>query len=234
MFKIDSRDIKDLERELELFARKALPFATKQTLNEAAFTARKISQDIIGAKMIQRNKFTKNSVRVETTKTLHINRQEAVVGSVASYMEVQEFGGQKVKTGKHGVAIPTSEASGEGPKAFPRRKMVRKANKLGNMKFTRTGNKGSRKQRNRIAMMQAVSTGRRFIFLDLGRRSGIYRVMGGKRKPKLRMMYDLSRGAVNIPKRPWLEPAFNKAQKHIPSLYKRALEKQLRRRNILR
>ncbi len=235
MFSVDDRAVKRLESDLKEFAAKALPFATRNTINGGAFLTRKIALVVIGSKMTERNRFTTKSVQVRPERQeLNIRRQEARVGSIAPYMETQEFGGIKKKTGKHGVAIPTSEASGEGSGVFPRKKIVRKPNKLANMKFTNRRNQGSRKQRNRVAIMEAISTKRRFIFLDLGRRSGIYRVLGGKRNPRIKKMWDLSKRTVIIPKRPWLAPATKKAEKSMQTIYRKSIEFQLKRKGLFR
>lgn len=232
MISIDDRDFKKLEKDLKTFGARALPFATKATLNGAAFSARKIAQDTIGAKMTERNAFTRRSIQVQKAFTLNIAHQEAIVGSTADYMETQEFGGSKKKTGKHGVAIPTSEASGEGPSAFPRRRVVRRANKLSVLTLTKRRASGDRKQRNKIAIMEAISTKRRFVFLDLGRRSGIFRVLGSKKNPRLRKLWDMSKPHVVIPKRPWLAPSVAKAQAAMPRQYEKALRFQLKRLGI--
>lgn len=235
MFSINDKDIINLERDLKAFARRAYPFATKATLNTAAFGTQKIARNIISGRMIERNKFTRQSIQVDIARTLNVRRQASTVGSISNYMETQEFGGVKTKTGKHGVPIATSEASNEGPKVIPRKRLPTRANKLRNIKLRRTRNKStSRKQRNKALIMQAAGKGSKHIFLDLGRKAGIFRVMGGKKRPRLRKMYDLSRASVNIPRTPWLKPAFDKATAQLPRLYRRALEFQLKRHGLLK
>jgi hypothetical protein len=236
MFQIDDRDVKRLERELKGFKDRAYPFATKATINRAAFAAREIAQDFIKGKMIQRNAFTVRSVQVETARTLNVRHQQAVVGSRADYMADQEFGATRAKQGKHGVPIPTSATSGEGPGVVPRRKVPRRGNQIQNMSVRRRAKAANRRQRNRIAIQEAAAAGgrNRFVFLDLGRRSGIYKVTGRKRKPKITKFYDLSRGTVTIPARPWLAPAVEKVQPLLQKFYGQALAIQLKRHGLFR
>lgn len=247
MFSINDDDIKQLESDLKTFAARAFPFATRNTIHSAAVAARFIAVDIVKNKMTNRNAFTRQSIQFNPSKanqiTLRVSNQAAFVGSTADYMEVQEFGDTKVKTGKHGVAIPTSEASGEGPKAFPRRRLPRRANKMTNIKLTKRRRiPKNRKQATLFKVQDAVTTGKRFVFLDLGKRQGIFRVIGGRKKfkrgwpvgAKLRMIHDLTRTSVTIPKRPWLAPTVDKAEKLIPNLYRRALEFQARRQGLFK
>jgi len=208
MFNVNDESILEYVDDLKTFARRSLPFATRNTVNGAAFEARKLAQDNVREKMVTRNRFTEQSIRVKQSRTLRISRQSAIVGSIADYMEDQEFGGTKVKTGKEGVSIATSYAAGQGLDAQPRTRLPRKPNKMANIKLQRRRKKGSgRKQANLVAIKQAAKSGRKYVFLDLGRRQGIFKVIGGKRRPKLRMVHDMTKQSVNIPRNPWLKPA---------------------------
>lgn len=233
MIDIDDRAIRRLESDLKTFAAKALPFATRNTLNQGAFQAQRFAKENIREDMTTRNRFTEQSVRVvQERRELNIRRQQATVGSIADYMETQEFGGQEVKTGKHGVAIATSYSAGQEG-AQPRTRLPRKANKMQNIMLQRRRVRGGRKQRNLVAVRQAATTGRKFVFLDLGRRQGIFRVTGGKRRPKLKMVHDLTRKSVVIPKQPWLAPAVKRTEAKMPEFYRKSLEFQARRQGIL-
>jgi len=235
MFKVDTSDIKLLEGDLKRMAHRAYPFATKATVNKAAFVAMKISRGHIGSEMITRNAFTKKSIQVEQARTLTVSRQEAIVGSTADYMEVQEFGGVKHKKGSEGVAIATSYSSGEGENTQPRRKLPRRPNKLASIRLQRRSKKGaSRKQKNMMAIKQAAESGSKYVFLDLGRSKGIFKVTGGKRRPKIKMVYSFREQSVSIPKNPWLAPSVRKTEKQIPNIYKKALEFQVKRLGLFR
>ena len=235
MFKVDTSDIKLLEGDLKMFAFRAYPFATKATVNTAAFTAQKIWRGHIEKKLITRNAFTKRSIQVEQTRTLNVQRQEAIVGSTADYMETQEFGGVKHKKGSEGVAIATSYSSGEGEGAQPRRKLPRKPNRLASIQLQRGGKRGgSRKQKNLVAIQQAAQSGSKYVFLDLGRTKGIFKVTGGKRRPKIKMVYSFRKQSVVIPKTPTMAPSVDKTELRIPGIYKDSLEFQLKRLGLFR
>lgn len=235
--KINDEQIKQLESDLKTFAARAFPFAAKNTLDSAAFDTQKVARDFIKSRMVERNTFTRRSVQVDKVKGLNVRRMASVTGSIADYMEDQEFGAVVVKKGKHGVPIPTTAASGESKGARVRRKTVRKANRLSSIKLRKTGaNSMARKQRNVVLIQQAAQAGgrNRFIFLDLGRRSGIFKVTGGKRRPKLVKMWDLSKGTVVIPRNPWLAPAVEVAQAALPRRYLKALQFQARRAGLFK
>ena len=243
MFKIDTQEIKNLESDLKTFASRAFPFATKQTMNRSAFEAQKTIKRVISVKMIERNKFTGRSIQVDQTRTLNVNRQAAVVGSTADYMEDQEFGGVKYKKGKEGTAIPTAYSAGQGMNAEPRTRLPRRANTLQNIQLQRRRGKArSRKQRMILAVRSAVDTGYRFVFLDLGRKKGIFRVVGGSRGTKrgwpkgakIRMVHDLTEQSVVIPKNPTFKPSVERTQSLMPGFYRDALIFQLKRNKLFR
>jgi len=233
MFKIDIREIIRLEHQLRTFNDKAYPFATRFTIHQAATQAKLIAREIISEKMVNRNAFTRNSIQVHPRSankiTLRVSAQEAFVGSTADYMKTQEFGGSISKTGKRGVNLPTSYSAGQGLNAQPRTKLPTRANKMKNIRLKRVRTRGSRKQRNLVAIKLAAKTGNKYIFLDLGRRQGIFKVIGGKRRPQLRMVHDLSHKTVDIPRRPWLAPAEKEATNKIPGIYVKSLKFQLKR-----
>ena len=234
MITIDDRELKEFEADLKTFGSRAFPFASKSTVNGLAFKARTIAQGQIKNDLTLRNRFTLQSVQVDQTRTLNVSRQEATVGSIAPYMETQEFGGIKTKSGSEGVTISTGWSAGQ-ENAQPRTRMPRKANRLENIKLKkRTGRNASRKQQNLIAIKQAAESGSKYIFLDLGRRKGIFKVIGGKRRPKIKMVHDLTQQSVTIPRNPWLLPSVTKAQAFGPELYKKALVFQLKRQNLFR
>ena len=156
--------MKRLEDDLLRFKKKAYPFATKDTLNRAAFFAQDAARKIIDKKMIERNKFTRQSIRVNKATGLNIPRQHAIVGSTASYMEDQEFGGIKRTGGKEGVALSTSWSAGQGLNTQPRTRLARKPNKLRNIILKKRRRKGAnRKQSNLIAIKQAASSGSKYV-----------------------------------------------------------------------
>jgi len=234
VFKINSRDIKEFEEHLKTFAAKAYPFATKSTINSAAFNTQKLYKDNINKKLTTRNRFTAQSVRVEQSRTLRVSQQMAIVGSIADYMDDQEFGGIKAKTGKKGVSITTGYAAGQQGQE-PRTRLARKPNAMANIQLKNRRNRGkNRKQRNLIAVRVAASSSQKYIYMDLGRRRGIFKVIGGKRRPKVKMIHDLSKQTVRIPRTPLLGPAVDETEVLIPKFYEKALRFQLQRHNLFK
>lgn len=236
MFSIQDDQIKKLERDLKTFANQALPYATRKTLNDTAFQAQKIARADIRRKMITRNNFTMQSIRVNQARSPDVKRQSASVGSTADYMEDQEFGATKVKRGKEGVAIPTAWSAGQGENAQPRTRLPRKPNRMASIQLQKRRKlKGSnRKQQNFVAVKQAAQSGRKYLFMDLGRRKGIFKVTGTQRRPKVKMVHDMTKPSVVIPKNPWLKPAFDESVGMLPAFYADALRFQLRRRGLFR
>lgn len=232
MIEVDVRDVKQYESDLKTFAKKAFPFATKATVNKAAFETRKRAQANVEDDFVLRNKFTRSSIRVEQARTLNVRRQEAIVGSIADYLATQEFGGVERGRGKH-QPIATSYSAGLSEAAQPRTRLPRKPNRMQSIQLKRRGRgANSRKQRNLMAVKEAAAGGNKYVFLDLGRREGIFKVLGGKRSPRVKMVWDLSRRSVRIPRKPWLAPATVATQGHLPQYYADALVFQLRRQGV--
>ena len=248
MFDIDVKDVKRLENELKGFKIRALPFATKATLNKAAFETQTVARQTIKEDMVNRNSFTVRSIQVDQARTLNIKAQSSIVGSTADYMETQEFGGVTDHLGKHDTVIPTSWAAGQGMKAKPRTRLPRKANNLRNIKLgdkirrgRSTGNM-SRRQAAFLRGLLAARQGNKFVFIPGGTdaSSGIYRVWGRNkvkgqyRGIKLRMAYRLKDEGSAIPRNPWLKPAVDVVAPQMQRFYGEALAFQLKRHGLFR
>lgn len=234
MIKLDDKNLKEFEAELKTFARRAYPFATKNTINKAVFETQKISRRDVSVKMVERNKFTKQSIQVDQARTLNVQQQAATVGSTAGYMEDQEFGTIKRKSGSKGVRIATGYSAGQEGQQ-PRTKLPRRPNKMQNIRLRKRRIKAdTRKRRNISAIRQAATSGNKFVFLDLGKRQGIFKVTGGKRRPKIKMVQDMTEQSVTIPRNPWLKPAVDVVQLRMPTFYRDALIFQLKRQGLFR
>ena len=232
---VDMRDVDRLERDLKFFAKRAFPFATKAHVNSAAFDARSNWREEIGDEFVERNKFTRNSIRVQTAKGLNPSTQEAVVGSIAPYMDDQEFGGVKRKKGKKGVDLTTSYASGEGRGAKPRTRLARAANAMKNINLRkrRTKAKG-RAQRNLAVVRAASESSNKHVYLDTGRKQGIYRIVGKGANAEPQMVHDLTEDSVLIKSKPTMRPAVDKTTRRLPEIYRDAILFQLRRLGIFK
>jgi len=241
MIKLDEKDLKDLQSDLKTFANRAYPFATKETLNKTAFHAMKVARNDVEVSMVLRNRWTVGSIRAQPTRSLNVNQQFSVVGSTEEYMAHQEFGRLETTKGKHGVAIPTGYSAGQEG-VTPRTRLPRKANRMQNIRIAKFQQSGkTRKQRMVMTVRRAVETNRRFVYLDLGKRRGIFKVRGGDieyasrgwpGKASLKMLQDLSHRSVRIPKSPWLNPSTKKASNKMPEFYREAILFQLKRNKI--
>lgn len=233
--KTDFKDIDQLADDLKKMKRSAYPKATRNALNQAAFSAQRIARHDVSRSMTLRNKFTHRTIQVDKAKSLNPRNQMSVVGSTVDYMETQEFGGGKTRQGKIGISLPTSYASGEGETATPRKKVPRRPNQISNIKLsTRRVRARTRKRRNIAKVREARSSSNRFVFLRLRRSKGIFKVVGGKRNPKIKMIHNLSKTDVRIPKNPWLKPAMVKAQKLMPSFFRDSLKSEINKLSLFR
>jgi hypothetical protein len=239
MIFVDVSQLQAFEKQLQTFAARALPFATRQTLNTAVYEARLAYQGQMRHELTLRNTWTEGSAKFEPTRTLDISRQQARVGSVLEYMALQESGGYE--HGKEGKSkpVPTAFARVSGQRS----RMVKQANRLRAIALAAKGYQGqSVKQRIVVAVRVAVQTGRRDVYLDLGATKGIYRVVGGAndgrkrgwiRGAKLRKLWDMSRSAVQVPRHALLSVATNATADKLPAYYRDALVVQLRRHKLM-
>ncbi len=240
MLQLDDKQIKKFESDLKTFAAKAYPYATRTTVNQAAFDARKRGRQNLRNEMVLRNAWTLRSVQVETTRSLNVYDQAAVVGATVDYLNTQEFGGAVRGSGKH-KPIATHYAAGEGDGSEPRMRLPRAANQIRAITLQRTSvrlgkmsKRDARRQMNAAAIREAIAHGDKFVYLVVGRRQGIFRIIGGKRKDaKVRMVWDMSRTVVHVKPRPWLLPAVRATQQQIPEFYSDALWYQCRQHKIL-
>lgn len=245
MIDVDVEEIKRMEKDLGVFAKQALPYATRNTINQLAWRGRQYAQANIDRDFVNRNKWTRGSVKVNQTRTLKIDAQESAVGSTEDYMRRQEFGEVITGEGQHGHPIPTGASAGQKGQVprtrVPRRKNRMKQIRLGGKKVTAK----TPEQRLLLLTREAIESGRRVFFWDgrqFGPRTGIYRVKGGSLKrgrgwprgAKLELMYDLSHDVVNIQATPWLRPAANKAERDAFDIYAKSLQFQMDRHNLMR
>lgn len=206
---------------------KAVQFAERNTINDMAWETRRNSIENVRNQMTLRNRWTEGSIRVQAARRFE---DAARIGSFQDYMKDQEFGSTRVRKGRKGVPIPTAYASGEGQSSIPRKRLPRARNKLARLNLRNLSVQGGNKrQRNVIKVRQAIKSGRREIYMDTGRRQFIARVTGGKRQARVRVLYDLTRGATPIPRNPWLLPATDQAVLKREVFYKKNMKAQMKR-----
>lgn len=225
MMKVDMSQAKHLGDLLGKFNARGVPMAERNTLNDLAFATQRAARETIRGDFINRNAWTARSVQVDRARLVGDSSE---VGSTEEYMADQEYG--RVKTEHTQMATPA--ASGESNRAKVRRKQVRRVNRMASINLgNRARSRGamSRVQENIVALKEAKESGRKFVYLDRGKTKGIYRVMGTKRKPRSRMVQDMSRRVAVVPRHPWLTPASLSAMARAPEFYHAQLVRQLGR-----
>jgi len=228
----DFKDVDEMQRHLKVFAPKGIPYAVKFALNQTAWHGRKTMQRLISARMIEKNKWTRQSIRVNTVRSMDVDMMFSEMGSIEKYMVKQEVGG--IAKGKPGRAYPiaTSYAAGQSGR---RTRLPRKPNRVGKIRLRFRKPKGRTKgEQNKALIMAAAEARDKFIYLDLKRGRGVFRLLGGKRKPRLKMVADLSRKRVRVPKTPTLEPAAEHAIDKMPEFFRDAFIFQLRRHRLIK
>lgn len=233
MILVDMRDHKTLTKELEFYRKQAMPFAARTYVNGAAFKTRELWRREITTGFVLRNRYILNSVRVERAQGINIASMEAVVGTVADELETQELGDTLSGTGKHGKAIPTSFAAGQGMNKQPRTRLVRGPHKLDAIKLTKRGTiRGNRKQQNAARIRMAKKAGDKFIFLDLGDNMGLFKLTGTGKRAKIKMVWSLSHDSVTIKRNPMLQMSLLQIDPRLPGMYVDAVVEQLKRARV--
>ncbi|AUR81629.1 neck protein [Vibrio phage 1.009.O._10N.261.51.C9] len=225
MFEINGKELKRLEQQLDQVAEFGLQHAQRNTLNDYAFGTQRQAKQNIRDQFTNRNRWTERSVQVDKASRFVPSSE---VGSTEDYMREQEFGARTESP----IHVPTPAASGESVRANKRLRPVRKNNRMNNINLkgrSRRAGGLTRKQQNIAAVRQAADEGRKFVYLDRGKRKGIFRLYGGKRRPRTRLIQDLSRRVRVVPKNQWLAPASDKVMARAGETYYRHLAQQLRR-----
>lgn len=226
------KGLDEARRDLLTFASKAVPYAARNALNTIAFEARAQWQREIKASFTLRNRFTERSILVTKASGTDIKRMASFVGSTAPYMGDQEHGG--VVRGRRGLkGIPAPAAAGQQP-GGKRTRLVRAANRLGAINVAHPQLKGTRKQRNAIALAVAKRKGQKAALLERPKGGkGLFRLMGGKRKIKTRLLWDFSKRSVRVKSEPTLQRTLSAVSRKIPHILMASTLEQLRRNRIL-
>jgi predicted secreted protein len=225
---VELKDFEKLQRDLATFAKRSVPYATRTALTKSAFALREAWQGEIKRSFITRNRYTERSIRVEPATSLNMATMQAATGSVAEYMGEQEFGGNARR------AIPGSAAAGQKP-GSKRTRLVRAGNKLGALHALKPSvkGKGSKKRRNAAAIAQAIAKGNKVALLERKKGGkGLFAVAGGKRKVRLRMLWDVSNRSFQVKPEPTLQRSLAHVRSKLEAIHYSELTKQLRRNRV--
>lgn len=229
MLKVElTGDWKKLQRDLEKFAKRAMPYAMRDAVNTAAFEARRVWGDEIRRTFTTRNTFTAGpALRVEKARSGTGRAIEARLGSIAEYMPRQEFGATvSGRRGHKGIPGPTAAGQAAGS---VRTKPVRRGFRQGGIIAIKTTGGATRHQRNAIALARAKKAGSRFVVLERPRGGkGVFLLSGGKRRITTRLLWDVSRRSVRLSPKPTLEPTLKRIGERMDAIMTAAVLKQLR------
>lgn len=233
---VDASDIKRLARDLNTFAKKSAPYAMRYTLNDMVFDARGEWSGEMRSSMTLRNTYTQRSLRARKASGTKLETMSSEVGSPLAYLNEQEKGSTQTAHGKHGVPIPTSSAAGQGLRS-KRTRSVRQANYQSAIRLDQRGVGGAssrrgRQQRNAVAIAIAQRRGGKFVFLDLGKRKGIFKLTDSKRTP-VRMVYSLSKRSIKTKPNAMLARTLSAVTPRGPGFLAARIVQQLRYSRIL-
>jgi len=220
---VDTKQLLHGVRRLELINSKSLRNAQLDTINDLAFMTKRSAERITNEDLTLRSKYMSKTIRVKRADKRSLT---STVGSLSEGLAKQEKGFTE-RSGGVGVAVPTSFASGE-KRADKRLRVVRKANRVGNIRLDKT-RYASRKQQNAAQVRQAVNGGNRYVYMDLGKVKGLFKIQGGKRNPKPQLVQSLSQKVVRVRGIEWLERAREENLKDLFKTYSTRVQQQLKR-----
>ena len=170
---------------LKVINKKSIPHATRFTLNNLAYKSQQEAQKLTEKDFINRNKFTKKSLRFEKANGINIRKMNSFVGSVADYMRLQEEGGlSKSKS----VPSLGSRVSKNEKKMVSRAKYISKMGLIKG-KYSKKGSKGSQyiaKLYAGLKEKKAVKIGNSLYQVNSIKRSK------GRIKPKITKLYTIN------------------------------------------
>lgn len=226
MIRVDLRDFKRLSRDLERTAKGAFPHASRNALNAVAFEGRKLWQEQMRRDFVLRTDWTTRRLFVTKARGTRMQGMHSALESPDAFLLKQEKGGTENRS------VPTGVATTEGRGANPRRKLVSKPNKVSSISLATRTHKGSRRQRNAIAIRQAQAAGKRFVYLDTARHKGLFRLTGGKRLKSVDMVWDTTSKSHVVHRTPTLQRTITRLEPKMPALMTSALIEQLRRHKV--
>jgi hypothetical protein len=220
------KGLDEMQSALERFSKRGLAAASRETLTNLAWAARPIWQKELEQAHTLRNTFTGRRVLVAPARGSQMRTMEARLGHTEKYVADLEYGrGGTPRGGSGAVPIPELAARGGDQK-----RLVGKPNKLSTIGKLTRGRKprgATYKARNAQALRVAKKAGSKFAVLEGPRSRGIFRVLGGRKKLKVRKVWDLSHRTVSRPRRPTLQRTLDAVLTLGPEIAHRAMTKQL-------
>jgi hypothetical protein len=226
---LKGKELRALQRDLKSFGKKEFAVINGMALNRTAFEARVEYVKTVKRIFTLRNRWTERSIRFQ--KVRGFTNQFSEVGSIMNYMEDQEFGKTKTATGRKGVAIPSNAAANVARGTRPRPRRVLPSRQRNKIRLHKASIKSKNRRQHVVATVQAAiqAKGRQFVYLPrLGKMTeGIYLISGGKKRPKIDLMYDLSRKSVKINASRPLNTTVDRIRPQMPIFYRQAFERRV-------
>lgn len=216
----------NLSQHLEKTAKRAIPYAIRNGLNAMAFEGRRLWQQEMKSEFVLRNDFTTRRVMVEKARLGQPETMQAVVMHPSGFLVKQEYGGHE----QH--SVPTGIATADGRGANPRQKLVRRPFKVGAIDLPNRPHMANRRQRNAAAVRMAAAKGRKFVHLDLPTRKGLFLLRGGRRNPRVEMLWDTTSKSHRVPASPTLGPAMKRLESVADRLMAQAFIGQLKHHKV--
>lgn len=230
---IDDRQIRRLEKQINLLSDHAIPIAIQQTLNNVARKAWREGRRNTDREFQNRNTYSKRSQTYQQTRELDIDKMVAIAGSSAQYLAEQETGFTRTsKSG--GVWVPTAEAADQSGqtrtkpiKAKFRRSRIRMAK-------PKTKRPVSAKQAHFFKLINAVRSRSGYFFGEFKNTKGMWKIEGSLDTGRLvltgvRLLYSATRRTVYTPKTAWHSEGVDVANRDLEGEYYRALKRQFAR-----
>lgn len=243
--KIDSKDMKQLERFIDEVSDRGVARAARSAINDAAFAMRISSRESIQRSFENRGRFTAGSIRVSKATTLDLDKMQSEVGSVQFYLDMQEKGFVRDNDLLSGVSVPTTYAAGQGNASKRTRKVLSKNRRSRLKGLARSGSvaRGKGKKQRQAAIFNLSKSGglgKDIVIPVTGGRVVMRRVSkptrSRSRKARFKTLYWISKSPIIVSKTPWMAMALKPVLKSLPEMYMKGLERQyefLRKKNRL-
>jgi hypothetical protein len=228
-FQIDSQEIKGLTEKLKELHRSAYPVTIRQTLNDAAFEAKKIVPNVFDDKFTVRKKnFIKtHTAAVKSKNTFDIDKMESFIGVIKG----KSLAGNQLQAQELGGTIPNRDylPLNSARVGKNRAKLLSKKYWLKNIKPT-----ANKSMHSSQAFIRAAFKAGKGGFVQYDRLLFEIKTIKKGRNDKLFIkanpIYSFRQGYnAKIDKNPFLKPTGERTAKKIPAMFVKRAEKRLRR-----
>jgi hypothetical protein len=229
VFKIDAKGLEKFAKQLGDLGKDGFRHAVRNALNTAAAKTRERYVGQQGQRLVVRNTWTARGSQYTKAGMGPIGSMQSIAGNTRDYMRDVEEGGTETAKRKH-IPIPTAASAGQS--GAQRTRPIRRTNYMAAIQLRQAKPRnasGSRAQANLVAVKAAAKAGRRFVLLE--RRQGPYiaQLTGGRRRLRVRMIYDLSRKEVRWKPHAVLGAAVAEVAPQLGAIGVAELEKQAKR-----